>query len=525
MTGTPISPIRLTVTRRRVLAGIATGGALVATGGIAACTRTLTSTSNEGIGSGPRPGFGEPPVLTSREGRLEVTLTAAAATVPYGDGTRWALTYNGSTPGPTLRVRPGDLLVVTLDNQLDAPTNLHTHGLHVSPEGDSDNVFVMIDPGERHTYRYQIPADHPSGTFWYHPHHHGNVARQVFGGMAGAIVIEDDLDALPALAGATERVLVLSDPNIGDSAAVLGVNMMQQMNGREGSTILVNGLHQPRLPATTGTLEHWRIINASPSRYYAFRLDGHQLHLIASDGGRLGAPQAMDELVLVPGERAEVLVAVTAAGTHDLTTRTVDRGGMGMGNGGMGNGGMGNDGMGNGGMGGNNNSASTSAASAVVVTLDATGEAKDAPAMPSTLRAVHAIGDEAVSRSREVTLSMSMGMGGGGRDGNFRIDGRSFDPDRVDIDTRLGTTEEWTINNTSTMDHPFHLHVWPFQVVPGTNVASVPTAWKDTVNVPAGRSVRIRIPFKDFGGKTVYHCHILDHEDLGMMGMIDAHAD
>ena len=104
--------------------------------------------------------------------------------VPWQDGTRYALTYNGISPGPTLRARPGDVINVTLRNELDEPTNLHTHGLHVSPEGTSDNVFIMIEPGQEFSYRYEIPSDHPSGTFWYHPHHHGNsgtASRSIFG--------------------------------------------------------------------------------------------------------------------------------------------------------------------------------------------------------------------------------------------------------------------------------------------------------------------------------------------------------
>ena len=116
---------------------------------------------------------------------------------------------------------------------------------------------------------------------------------------------------------------------------------------------------------------------------------------------------------------------------------------------------------------------------------------------------------------------MTMGMGGSGGDGQFRIDGRSFDAGRVDITTALGTTEDWVIHNTSTMDHPFHLHVWPFRVVERSDGAALPSGWKDTVNVPAGQTVRLRIPFHDIPGRTVYHCHILDHEDLGMMGVIE----
>ncbi len=498
--GVPLEP----VTRRRLLIGIGATGALVAAGGLAACTR-----SPSGSGARPTtgaaatdPAFAEPPVLVSENGRLEVDLRAAAGTVSYAGAARWALVYNGSSPGPTLRIRPGDLLTITLENGLDAVTNLHTHGLHVSPEGDSDNVFVMVEPGQTHTYRYQIPADHPSGTFWYHPHHHGQVASQVFGGLAGAIIIEDAIDELPELAAATPRVLVLADPNIGDSSAVLGGSMMDTMFGREGNAIVVNGLDHPRLQAGTGTLEHWRLVNASPSRYYALRLDGLQMHLIASDAGRLDRPHLVDELVLVPGERAEVLIPIVEPGTHRLITRTVDRGGMGM-------------------MGGMGNRSGANNATTEIATVEITGDSTATPSLPTELTDVRPSPKADVARERTLTLAMGMGMGMAGGESQFTIDGRSFDPDRVDIVSQLDTTEDWTIRNTSPMDHPFHLHVWPFQVVDTGDGSKPPQGWKDTVNVPANQSVTIRIPFRDFAGKTVYHCHILDHEDLGMMGIID----
>ena len=505
------SPDRSLLSRRQLLAGLGAGGVLIATGGLAACARTSTPSGRSAAGgSDSPPEFMQPHELISSNGRLDVTLVAAVATVPYSAGHRWALTYNGTTPGPTLRVRPGDLLAVTLDNRLDAPTNLHTHGLHVSPEGDSDNVFVMVDPGKQHTYRYEIPADHPSGTFWYHPHHHGTVAPQVFAGLAGTIIIEDAIDDLTELAAATSRVLVLADPNIGETAAVVAVSPMEAMMGRQGDAIVVNGLPQPRMSTRTGALEHWRIVNASPSRYYALRLDGLPLHLIATDGGRLDAPHPVDEIVLVPGERAEVLVPVSAAGSHVLTTRGVDRGGMGMGGmqGGMGRG----------------DAAGQADGATIVASLVVEGAAAPAPALPSVLRNQGAPSDE-VTRTRDVTLSMTMGMGGTGGDGQFLIDGRSFDENRVDVTTRLGTTEDWVIHNTSPMDHPFHLHVWPFRVIDRSDGKPIAPGWKDTVNVPAGESVRVRIPFRDLAGKAVYHCHILDHEDLGMMGVIETRPE
>jgi FtsP/CotA-like multicopper oxidase with cupredoxin domain len=160
----------------------------------------------------------------------------------------------------------------------------------------------------------------------------------------------------------------------------------------------------------------------------------------------------------------------------------------------------------------------------VVASLVVAGAGAPAPALPSVLRDQGEPSDD-VTRTRDVTLSMNMGMGGTGGDGQFLIDGRSFDENRVDVTTRLGTTEDWIIHNTSPMDHPFHLHVWPFRVIDRSDGKAIAPGWKDTVNVPAGESVRVRIPFRDLAGKAVYHCHILDHEDLGMMGVIETRAE
>jgi FtsP/CotA-like multicopper oxidase with cupredoxin domain len=149
--------------------------------------------------------------------------------------------------------------------------------------------------------------------------------------------------------------------------------------------------------------------------------------------------------------------------------------------------------------------------------VNVTGTAT-AAALPPTVASVTA---EELTISAKRTVTLGMGGGGGGMGGGsmmaFTIDGKSFDPNRTDITARIGTAEEWAIRNTSVMDHPFHLHVWPFQIVGGPPTAG----WKDTVNVPAGTTVTIRIPFTDLTGRTVYHCHILDHEDLGMMGVIN----
>ena len=214
----------------------------------------------------------EPPVLDSRDGRLEVSLTAAPGVRLAGRDTG-ALGYNGASPGPTLRVRPGDDLAIRLTNRLDQPTNLHTHGLRVSPQANGDNPFLRIDSGASFDYRYRIPGDHPAGTFWYHPHHHGVVADQIFGGLAGALLV----DRGPDLPVAADRVLLITDITLDSDGRVAPVSTMDQMMGRQGELVLVNGQHQPAISAVPGRPQRWRLINGCTSRVLPIRLADHQL--------------------------------------------------------------------------------------------------------------------------------------------------------------------------------------------------------------------------------------------------------
>ena len=492
------------LTRRRFLA---TAAASAASAWLAGCATRRDDSARPRPRSGPA--FAQPAILSSRAGRLAVELKAASVEVPWGESTRHAYTYNGTTPGPTLVVRPGDQLVIELSNELDADTNLHTHGLHVSPSGEGDNVFVRVPPGESRTYVYDLPTDHRSGLFWYHPHAHGTVAEQVAAGLAGAIVVLDHIDDITEIASSSERIWILSDPPIGDRDHLVAVSPMDAMVGREGDTVLVNGIERPDLAVRAGTLERWRILNASPSRYYRLALDGHSPSVIATDGGRLRRPVPRDETLLAPGERCELLISPTRAGTYSLRALPYDRG---------------NTGMGPGMMGGQRASSGSARRETVVATMTVTGEADPAP-MPATLADPDLLTAPAPSTSRILELGMGMGMGAGmlGARGApmmaFTIDGKTFSPDRTDITVAAGTTEEWVIRNATPMDHPLHLHVWPFLLASPTTDGEA--GWKDTVNIPAGETVRIVVPFTGITGRTVYHCHILDHEDLGMMGVID----
>lgn len=458
---------------------------------------TLTSPGSASAGTAEA--FRQPSELRSTDGLLQLRLEAARGLVALAGLTVTANTYNGGIPGPTLRVKPGDRLRVSFHNGLDEATNLHVHGLHVSPAGNGDNPFVSVAPGESFDYEYQLPADHPPGLYWYHPHHHGSVADQVFGGLYGAILVED----LEAIENARERILVISDTTLDAFGSVAEVSSMQQMLGREGQLVLVNGQLGPQLEARPAERERWRILNACVSRYVALRLDGQQMQLLARDSGRLASPEVADEVLLAPGNRADVLVTMSD-GVSVLESVPYDRGDPGGMMGGM--------------MGGSAPSTDRIPLATLTVDGDPVAASTRIPAASESrdLRASDVV------TQRELTLAMGMG---GGMDGgsmmSFTIDGREFDPDRIDTVVAAGSVEEWTITNTSSMDHPVHLHVWPMQVVEIDERSIDMIRWQDVVNVPARGRAKVRIAFDDFTGRSVYHCHILDHEDLGMMGVIE----
>jgi FtsP/CotA-like multicopper oxidase with cupredoxin domain len=236
------------LSRRQLLAGALAGGTLAAAGAA-------------GIWwTGRPPGAGgpsavEPQILASADGLLQLTLDAAPTRVPMGGRQASVLAFNGTVPGPTLRLRPGDILRVRLANRLSAPTNLHVHGLHVSPTGIGDNPFVAIEPGDAFDYEFKLPADHPPGTYWYHPHHHGHAADQVAAGLYGAILVEDR----DPLAVTRDRVLVVSDLSLDEAGHPAQVSAMEQMMGREGELVLVNGAVPTPVdggPGLTRTLAH-----------------------------------------------------------------------------------------------------------------------------------------------------------------------------------------------------------------------------------------------------------------------------
>ena len=379
MSGAPMS-------RRRALGLIALGTAGITVG---AAGWAASLSSPVGSDAPPRPGASgqlltEPPVLASHHGVLDVELTAAPGVTLAGRDTA-ALGYNNTSPGPTLRVAPGELLRIRLTNHLQTPTNLHTHGLHVSPQGNGDNPFVSIAPGAAFDYAYRIPADHPAGTYWYHPHRHGHVADQLFGGLVGALLIDHGSE-LPVT---SDRILLVTDTTLDATGRIAAAGMMDKMMGRQGQLVLVNGQHQPVIAAAPGGTQRWRIINGCASRVLSLRLADHPLIHVASDGGFLPAPVDRDHIVLAPANRADVIVRPARAGQYPLVTAPYDRGT-----------GMMSSMM-----------ASRATGPITLATLTVTGPAAASPPVPATLPAPP-IPMGPITGQRQLTFAMGMsGMG------------------------------------------------------------------------------------------------------------------
>jgi len=436
--------------------------------------------------------------MSSTPGIVEVNLEALESPIAVNGVTANLLTYNGSFPAPTIRVRKGDLLRINFTNSLPLAgvnilghrrelTNLHTHGFHVSPVGNSDNVLVTFTPGESFVYEYDLSTQHPGSFNFYHPHVHGTVAEQFWAGMCGALIVEDETDVL---AGYETHLLILKDIELAGGLPESHSSMMDYMHGKEGSTVMVNGRVNPVLKIRPGQVQRWRILNASNSRHYKLSLQNHSLHVVGTDGGLLDKPYQVSSMVLSPGERLDVLVKATQkSGSFKLLSLPYSRRG------------------------------NMTSAQITLMTLTYQGS-KAGDALPSTVdpAAVRVpMPADAITR----TMSLSMGQGRG------YINGISFsDTAAYQIETPLGAHEIWQITNDSGMDHPFHQHVNPGQVLSisggdagyASFYSQVP-AWKDVVLVPKWGTVRILVPVKDHEGMAMFHCHILEHEDIGMLGL------
>jgi FtsP/CotA-like multicopper oxidase with cupredoxin domain len=482
------------LSRRELLAraGIVAGGAVLLGCRVAGTDRALAAPQTR---TGPAGLWPEPAVRASSGGRMATRLRVAEGEVEIARAPARAVTYESSYPGPTLDVRAGDTLSVNLINGADTPTNLHTHGLHVSPRSPSDNVLLDIAPGERFGYRYEIPPNHPGGTFWYHAHRHELSDNQVFAGLFGMLIVRGELDEVPGVGGVEERAVILSQTQIVDGAVADA-----DTSSLGDQVTVVNGRYQPALAMTPGQTLRLRVVNASVV-FQRLELEGHTFHVIAFDGNALARPEPHTVLELVPGGRADVLLQATTAGTFPLRSLSwADFGAFYAG------------GM--------------VPVPQLLGNLVVSGPDALPASLPTELLPVDGLQDASVDRRRVFVLEEREPRGTG-RENRFEyyINGLRFDPTRVDEQVPLDATEEWEFRNLTYEPHPVHIHVNPFQVVAvnGDRTRAEPF-FRDTALVPPYGSLTIRHRFVDFTGPFVMHCHILFHEDHGMMQIIDVYG-
>jgi suppressor of ftsI len=424
--------------------------------------------------------FRDPPVAASRDGVLALTLTAGRARVAVAGQQVLAAVYNGSYVPPTLRVHPGDVVRLRLVNALDNETNLHAHGLSVSPAGNSDNVFLHVPPGGAQDYEINIPSNHAPGLYWYHPHPHGHSDDQVRNGMSGALIVEGLLDPFAELRGVPEHVLLLKDAQIGHGQIVhRGIG--------DDAVRTVNGMLNPTIALRPGETQLWHIGNIGADLYYSLTLEGHQFYEVARDGHRRTRLVPKPQLLVEPGAREEVLVQAAGPGTYALRTASFTTGPQG-----------------------------NQYSGAVLATVHVAGAAVTPIALPEHLLPVADLRGAVTGRRTIVFSETANGD-------TLFIDGRTFDPRRTDTRIKLGAVEEWTIRNESGELHDFHIHQTHFQVSEVNGTAQPFNGYQDIVNVPVHGEVKVIIPFTDpvMVGRFVYHCHLLSHEDKGMMATIE----
>lgn len=424
----------------------------------------------------------QPEVRESVDGMLETTLHASFTRTMVNGQPKATRVFDGMYPGPTLKSAPGETIRIHFVNDLEETTNLHTHGFHVSPSGNSDNVFLEIQPGETFDFEFNLPDNHTPGMYWYHPHVHGTTGLHVNGGMAGVIILEGGLDDLPEVQGLTDRIMIFQSTEFDMDGVVRPLS--EQSSRSQVRT--VNGQINPTIRMRPGETERWRMLNATSGAFLLLGLEGHEFHQIAHDGNPLREVNSEFHFMIGPGERNEVLIQAGRAGTYELRQLLWGQGGQ-------------------------------SQPDVLLATVVVEGDPIDEQPLPTALIPFEDLREAEVDNHREIRFDVMFDEDGV----HFVIDGQTVDMDRVDQTVKLNDLEEWTIYNDSNDWHPFHIHVNEFQVVAVNGEPYDALSWEDTRPLPPNGSITMRSRFLDFTGKYVYHCHILGHEDRGMMGVVE----
>ena len=456
----------------------------------------------------------EPRVIASVGGVLTATITASTnPAVVGGRRARQPVTYDGTFPGPTLWVRPGDTIDLTFVNKIvfdQAGTkpgygrpprvanmaNLHYHGLHVSPLGSADNMLIMVPARGSEHYLFQVPSDHPAGLFWYHDHVHGLVTNHVSRGAAGMLYVANAHTDLVAGLGIRRRLMLLQQAYFDTDRETL-ISDDGERDDPDLALSLINGQLMPEIRMRPGEVQVWSLCNGSSSAFYQLRAAGHVFDVIAVDGVPVTAAGRgeVDRLVLSSGNRVEVVVrARSQPGRYVVSYDAYDQG-------------------------------VDTWPQRAIATIVVDGPTWTGPAHPgadtTTPLEDLSAADVPSALRRTIVLGMNSEIPEG-EYGRFTMNGHAWDPAISEWTSALGSVEEWLILNETEQEHPFHVHVNPFQVTRVNGAVVSFAGYQDTAIVPRFGSITVRTRFTDFvGGPVLMHCHILDHEDMGMMSRFE----
>jgi FtsP/CotA-like multicopper oxidase with cupredoxin domain len=457
----------------------------------------------------------EPPEVSSQNHLASLTLSAVR-----GNDGRDSFAFNGRTVPPIIRVSPGDTLKITYMNNLPPPsgeqcsigpcgnmTNLHFHGLGVSPKAPEDDVLDMIAmPGQTLNYAVHIPVDQEPGLFWYHTHPHGESEQQVLDGMSGAIIVEGMDRYAPIVRGLPEKVLILRGQAIKqDSTGQAALKRAEARvkgcgsSGQSERVFTVNGDIRPTIKIAPGERQFWRIVNASSDRYVDLQLDGEPWDIVALDGMPLAyhnpehPVRVADHVLLPPASRLEGVVTGPPAGASaTLRTRCVDAGPD-----------------------GDSTPEMVLADMAPISSSHARQTKQASDRRPASYKQPQLASLESSPPRFVATFTEDKKR--------FYINGQLYQPDAKPMtEAVVGTYQHWRVENKTKELHPMHLHQVHFLVyeVNGTRLPN--QDWVDTANVPVGGSIDMIVDFTSPGirGMSVFHCHLLNHEDKGMMAKI-----
>jgi len=463
-----------------------TRGWMVALLVLGACTAAVPEPQPE---PQPRPldllALYEPVDRDPRPEVLSVELRAVRAHVRLDDTLEPELwTYDGRVPGPLLRVPKGGTIEVDLDNALDEPTTIHWHGMRVPNEQDGVALATIpaLLPGQRR--HYTLPAK-DAGLFWYHPHVRS--AAQLGFGLYGAIWVVDPDEARIA---DDDVVLVLSDLGLTESGVLDSPSSggdLATLFGREGNVVLVNGRLHPVLEARVGRRQRWRLVNAARSRYFWLELPGQRWWKIGEDGGLADRVTEIERVLLIPGERVDLVVEPQREGEVPLRWVPYDRGF------------------------GSTEFRDPEDILRYRVAAGDVAPTGEPPALPGTP-------PPRVTTQTSTRASLRLTQSSRGEPFSLGINGVPADR-APPVHAHIGDTFELEIDNQMDWDHPFHVHGFFFEAIDAAGVPQSPRVLKDTINVPRREKRRVRILFDERPGMWMFHCHILDHADAGMMSM------